>query len=276
MARTRKADSTVKSIAVCYIATGPYIQFFNEFRDSVRKFFLPGFKKTFYVWSDTEVEECTDTVYTMKHWERWPEAAQYRFRTFLTREEELRKHDYVCFFNANSIVSRVIEEKDIIDPYLPFSSAVHMQMPYMEEETRSNWLHNAYWTNEPESPAFIDFETLRNSYGCWLMGGFQLGRANDFMDMCKTVTSWMELDRRAGRVLKWHDEPYFNKYAIDHGVKRLSPEYLYPEGYDIPAKENPAIIILDKVARLGREDFRHNARKRVSLIQRNIDLQQTK
>lgn len=266
MAPTGKADTPVKSIAICYIATGPYIQFFNDFRESVRKYFLPGFKKTFYVWSDTPVDECTDTVYTMKHWEKWPEAAQYRFRTFLTREEDLRKHDYVCFFNANSVVSRTIEENDIIDPELPFSSAVHMQMPYMKDDERRNWLRNVYWTNEPESPAFIDFETLYNSYGCWLMGGFQLGRSDVFMDMCHTVTSWMEFDKRAGRVLRWHDEPYFNRYAIDHGVKRLSPEYLYPEGYDIPAKNNPAITILDKIARIGREDFRHNARRRLSLV----------
>lgn len=246
--------------------------FFEEFRKSVRELFLPGFKKAFFVWSDTEVQECNDTVYTHKPWEAWPEAAQYRFRTFITREKELRQFDYVCFFNANSKVARTIEAADIIDPELPFSSAVHMQMPYMTEEARLNWLRDVYWSNEPESPAFVPFDTLAQSYGCWLMGGFQLGRANEFMDMCHTVTSWMTSDKQAGRTLKWHDEPYFNKYAIDHGVKRLTPEYLYPEGYDIPAKENPAIIILDKDSRIGRSDFRIHGRKKMSLLQRNVKI----
>lgn len=258
----------MKKVAVCYIATGPYIQFFEKFRETARLHFLPEYERHFFIWSDTQVEECNDTTYTHKHWEKWPEAAQYRFRTFLTRKEDLEKYDYICFFNANSYIARDIHAEDIIDPQVPFSSAVHMQMPYMEKTTRDNWIRNNYWTNEPESPAFLPLETLQESYGGWLMGGFQLGRSKEFLNMCATITNWMEFDRKAGRVLKWHDEPYFNKYAITHGVKRLTPEYLYPQGYDIPAKENPAIVITDKVSILGREDFRHNPNKRQSLIER--------
>lgn len=263
-----------KSIAVCYIATGPYIKFFEQFRESARKYFLPEFDRHFFVWSDTKVEECEDTTYIKKKWEKWPDAAIGRFGTFLTMKDELLKYDYVCFFNANSKVARDIHEDDIIDPELPFSSAVHMEMAYMDEEGKRNWLKNNYWSNEPESPAFLELEELVDSYGGWLMGGFQLGRSKDFMEMCETTSVWVNYDKDAGRRLNWHDEPYFNRYAIDHGVKRLTPEFLYPEGYDIPAKENPAIVIIDKNRVIGRTDFRHHARQQYSLVERAFQLMQ--
>ena len=186
----------------------------------------------------------------------------------------LREYDYICFFNANTKVVRDIHAEDLIDPDLPFTSAVHMEMAYMDIEGKRDWLVKNYWSDEPESPAYIGLDDLVHSYGGWLMGGFQMGRSKEFIDMCETLKTWIDFDRDAGRKLRWHDEAYFNRYAIDHGVKRLTPEFLYPEGYDIPAKENPAIVIIDKNSVIGRLDYRDHARKQYSLLERCIQLMQ--
>ena len=213
-----------KNIAILYICTGQYYNLFQSFYDSAKKYFLTNHKKTFFVWSDTKPPEYDDIIYMPKRWRPWPHAAVYRYHYFNEAKDKLKDYDYCYFFNANMLCQRPIDEEVFPDTE-PFVAA---EQPYQFRvgpgEARRNSLLKNYWTNRPDSPAFIPFSYWdEHPDHSWLMGGFNGGRVKDWLEMVEQIMEWVNYNVSHGIYLKWHDEPYMNKYMIDHGVKRLNP-----------------------------------------------------
>ena len=90
-------------IAVLYICTGRYNQFFADFYKSAKKYFLKEIADIeYFVFTDKE-QLCSnsDTHIIKKEHKGFPLDSLLRFDDFLSIKEQLLRFDYTFFFNAN-------------------------------------------------------------------------------------------------------------------------------------------------------------------------------
>jgi len=90
-------------VAILYICTGIYSQFWNGFYESCNKYFLKDIadKHYFVFTDDASICQQEDITVVPKKFEGFPDDSLYRFRTFLWKEDELKTFDYIFFFNSN-------------------------------------------------------------------------------------------------------------------------------------------------------------------------------
>lgn len=213
-----------KKIAILYICTGQYYELFESFYESAKKYFLTDHDKTFFVWSDTKPPKKDDIIHMPKKWKPYPHALMWRYTFFLEAKEQLKDYDYCFFFNANMICLNPIYDEDVIPTDTPFVAAEQLYQFRISKEERFESIKTKFWTNCPKSPAFIPLQYWKDHPDhCWLMGGFNGGKSKDWIEMSEQIDEWVRYNYEHGLYLKWHDEPFMNKYMIDHGVRRLNP-----------------------------------------------------
>lgn len=224
-------------IAVLYICTGKYNQFFKGFYESAEKYLLKGLADiTYFVWTDNiDLTHAANVHLIERQCQGFPKDSLFRFDMFLSIKEKLEKFDYIFFFNANmSLVQPVGEE------ILP------------KEEGLMAVLHPTYFRRWPaccfpyernkRSTAYIAPHGENYHY---FMGSLNGGKANDFLQMAQTLSFNTHKDWDKGIVAQVHDESHLNKYMRTHNCKVIPSAYAYPEGWHLPFK--PKIILRDKV-----------------------------
>lgn len=88
-------------VAILYICTGKYNQFFQEFFSSCEKFFLPGIEKDYFVFTDNmNICDIHNVYLRYKQCEGFPKDSLFRFEMFLNIKKELKQYDYIFFFNS--------------------------------------------------------------------------------------------------------------------------------------------------------------------------------
>ena len=104
-------------VAVLYICTGKYNQFFTGFYKSCEQNFLSGYRKQYFVWSDdiNIADGCDNVVVIYKECVGFPADSLFRFDMFLQVENDLKTYDYIYFFNANSEIRLSIGEEILPD-----------------------------------------------------------------------------------------------------------------------------------------------------------------
>jgi hypothetical protein len=226
-----------KTIAVLYICTGNYVIFWDNFHKSFSKHFLPGYKKHYFVFTDQEdlivkTEENISIIYQKKL--GWPYDTLFRFHMFYSIDEQLKKFDYIFFFNANMICL-----EDINDSILPNNKEqfVVVTHPGFFNKDRSLFTYES----NPLSTAYIPEE--KGSH--YFMGGFNGGIGKFYRALIKNLKENIDFDLKKNKLIAiWHDESHLNKYMLERTPKVLSPAYGYPEGVELPFDKK--IIILDK------------------------------
>lgn len=258
-----------KSIAILYICTGQYVQLWEDFYKCCSKYFLPECKKTYFIFSDTEITG-ENIEYTYVPWKPWPYSTLYRYEFFLQQRDKIEEHDYCFFFNANAEILKTIHLKEIApspdEKLVAAESYLHCRL---NDEQRLNHLQKCYWSNRPKSSAFIPFTIWeQNPKWGWLMGGFNGGETKAFMEMALAIKECIEEDKLKNIHLKWNDEAYMNWYMLNHSVKRLNPKlYLcFYNGQKLRLKY--AKIIVKRKNNLLPADFRHRPVTLTSLTDR--------
>ena len=203
-------------IAILYICTGRYNVFFNGFYLSCKKYLLNEAEKHFYVWTDDERigEGKEDVTIIHKECAGFPADSLFRFEMFLQAEEELKKYDYIYFFNANSEIRRPIGEE-----ILPDSSGLAMGI----------------WPGkrEHQHPMFFPYERNKKSLAYVAPHG-------------KNYTYYIRDDYNRGIIAKVHDESHINAYLRTHACKKLGREFCLPEEWML-AGEKPKNVFRNKV-----------------------------
>ena len=94
----------MKKIAILYIATGKYIEFWDRFYNECEQYFLRNHEKTYFIWTDADefTHQNNLRVHTIYQEQlHWPFPTLLRFKFFRTQKELLKDYDYIYFFNAN-------------------------------------------------------------------------------------------------------------------------------------------------------------------------------
>lgn len=223
-------------IAILYICTGKYNQFFKGFYDSCEKYFLQGIadKEYFVFTDDLELYNNPRVHLYQKECKGFPLDSLFRFDMFLSIENELEGFDYLFFFNANMLLVAPVGEE-----FLPKNQGL------------AAVLHPGYY-NKPsylfpydrnkKSKAYI--APFKKGYK-YYMGSLNGGKTKEYLDLIRDCSKNIHEDYDEGYIAIYHDESHLNKYLRDHDCMSISPEYAYPEGWTLPF--SPKIIIRDKV-----------------------------
>ncbi len=225
----------VKRIAVLYICTGKYSVFWDEFFSSAQKNFLQGHKKHFFVFTDNDkLRQRQDFDVTFIELKKlgWPLDTLYRFKFFLTIEEDLKNYDYVYYINANAMIVSEIGDEIFPDPF----SLIGCQHPCFYNKNLEEYIYD----RNPDSLSFISSGEGKD----YVMGAFIGGKSKAFVKMCQQLNINIDRDYNKNIIAIWHDESHYNNYLLSNSYKLLSPSYVYPEEMSIPFL--PKILLRDK------------------------------
>jgi alpha-N-acetylglucosamine transferase len=211
-------------VAVIFIGTGTYVNFFANYYEECEKYFLPNCKKDYFCFTDAEfVGEIPSNikVISTKH-KSWPSMTLERFHIILNQKDTLSEYDYIIYLDADMLVNREILEdeiltnKDFIGVYHPGFYKKKQIMPYERRKISS---------------AYIDDDGEIYWQGC-LWGG----KGKSVIELCKILSERIDKDLEKDIVAEWHDESHLNKFFLDNfeRVCTLGPEYAFPEVYDNP------------------------------------------
>lgn len=224
-------------IGILYICTGKYVEFYEEFMKSLDKF-LPGTEKTVFVFTDSEKiqDGIPGQVKIYQKKLGWPYDTLMRYHMFLTQKDLLLKMDYLFFFNANMIINSVITEEDIL--------------PSKDEDLvavlHSSFVNSrgTFETRESSTAYLADNEGQYYYQGC-LNGG----SSNNFIKMCETLKTNIDIDLENKIIAVWHDESHMNCYMDKKNIKKLHPGFSYPEFLNL--NYDKRIIMIEKQYRPG-------------------------
>lgn len=225
-------------VAILYICTGKYNQFFADFYASAEKYFLSEVaQRHYFVWTDDKALTKAKNV-TLIHKESagFPADSLFRFEMFMQVEDELKKYDYIYFFNSNAVFLQHVGQE-----ILPDDSGLSMGI----------------WPGQREKqhPMFYPYERNRRSlayvapYGknyTYFMGGVNGGRADCYLQMIRTLHQNIRDDYHRGIIAKVHDESHINAYLRTRPCKKLGREFCLPEEWR-RTEDCPKIMLRDKV-----------------------------
>lgn len=223
-------------IAVLYICTGKYNQFFEGFYESAKKFFLVDAEKTFFVWTDDDSIGTgkSDVEIIHKECAGFPMDSLLRFETFLTAKEEILKRDYVYFFNANTLFLQPIG-----DEILPNETGL---VAGVWEKNEKRWDCLKPYERRKSSTAYIPpFDGPYHYVGGFLNGG----TAPAFVKMAETLAENTRVDLEKDIIAVVHDESHLNAYFHKHKGFCLPYTLCRPEEWGITDANK--IMLRDKV-----------------------------
>jgi hypothetical protein len=229
-------------VAIAFIGTSKYLNFFPQYYEKIHKNFLPNTEKTFLVFTDGEGNFPEDVkVYPQEHLD-WPYITLTRFEILNKAREEISKHDWLVFLDADTLVVDKILEEDFFSDK-PFFGVWHpchnLGMP------PHNKLPGAFETN-PSSLAYVD--TKKEFPAVYYQGCLWGGKVPEVLEMIDELCDRINKDLQNDIIAVWHDESHLNKYFIQSKCKvnLLGPEYAYPEVFSEYCEFLPKIVHLAK------------------------------
>lgn len=229
-------------VAIAFIGTSKYLNFLPEYYEKIQENFLPNTEKTFLVFTDGEGDYPEDIkVYPQEHLE-WPYITLTRFEIINKAREEILKHDWLIFLDADTlVVDKVLEEDFVSDKPLfgVWHPCHNLGMP------PHNKLPGAFETNKL-SLAYVDVEQELPTV--YYQGCFWGGKVPEVLELIDELQSRVTKDLENDVIAVWHDESHLNKYFLENKdkVKTFGPEYAYPEVFSKYCEFSPKIVHLAK------------------------------
>lgn len=227
-------------IALLYICTGRYNQFFDGFYTTSKENFLPNAVKEYFVWTDDEhLADSRENVHVYhKECAGFPADSLFRFEMFLQAEEELKNFDYIYFLNANAFVKKTVGE-DV----LPDATGLAMGIWPGKNLHR----HPMFFPYERNKKSLAYIAPWGKNYK-YFMGGFNGGTPDAYLAMIRILCKNIRNDYNRGIIACVHDESHINRYLRDHACKVIGSLYTTPEEYTYGKLDyQPCIIFRDKV-----------------------------
>lgn len=244
----------MKNIGILYICTGKYKIFWQAFYESMERFFIPDYSKTYYIFTDDlkyfdKYAENPKLKLTYQQKQEWPYPTLLRFDIFKQKSHDLTTMDYLFFFNANMICVSEVSAEILPDEK---QRLVVVQHPGYYNSNVASFTYD----QNPLSSACIP--PGEGQY--YFMGGLNGGLTPYYLELINTLSKNINDDLKKGIIALWHDESHLNHYMLGKSPKILSPSYGYPEGLDLPFEKK--ILIRDK-NKYGGHDFLRNKQFRI-------------
>lgn len=225
-------------IAILYICTGKYAQFFQGFYESSEKYFLKDrATKDYFVFTDCREIMASEHVHVYeKQSQGFPLDSLLRFEQFLRVKKELQTFDYVFFFNANAKFVRSVERE-----ILPQDGKSLVAGVWKQNLPQSFFL--PYERNKKSRAYIPPHDGPYTYYGGFFNGGTGVA----FVEMAEQLAQNTRIDMDNDIIAKVHDESHLNWYLHNHSCTALPTEYIIPEEF-LKKGDNPYMVLRDKVS----------------------------
>lgn len=237
-------------IGILYICTGNYVMFWEDFYKSFTKYFCTNHSVNYLVFTDKDIPQSNDVkVFNIQN-QPWPLITLLRFETFLSIEDELKKYDYLYFFNSNLKCVSEVSDSDIIP-----SNEQKLVFYHHGGYIYSKKFMFPYERNK-KSTAYIPY----NCGNLYVGGGIIGGETDSFLQMCRVLKQNIETDLKQNYIAKWHDESHINHYLCTlKNYKLLHPGFCYPVGFDLPFEKK--IVGVSKQDKFDVQSFKFISKK---------------
>lgn len=158
----------------------------------------------------------------------WPMPTLLRYNLFLQEEEYLKGFDYIFYIDVDMAIVDWIGEEILGDgltaaEHPMYSLRKNLYPPYEPNENSTAFIKRP-------GKAIVDEDGKQRFKSYYYAGGFQGGRASDFIKAMKVMKKNIEDDFNNNYVAIWNDESHWNKYLFDNPpAVVLSPAYIYPD-----------------------------------------------
>ncbi len=205
----------------------PYWQYLGRMVNSAKKFFLKGHEVDYFTWSDMPEDRLPGIKVFPTTPHPWPQPTLHRYHLFLQQEELLKEYDFIYYIDADmEFVARVGNEvftDDLMGAQHPMYALAQMFIPPYEPNKDST----AYI---PRPGRVVEKDGKRRLEPLYWAGGFQGGRAENFIKAMKVMKENIDTDFSNNYIAIWNDESHWNRYLFDNPPSvTLSPEYVYPD-----------------------------------------------
>jgi hypothetical protein len=221
------------NIGVLIICTGKYHIFFKDLYESCEKFFLPDHKKTYYVFTDSDVPVADNIKKIEQPFLGFPFDTMMRYKMFSENKSILEKEDYLFFLNANMLCTSLVGEEIIPTEQNDYLMAV--QHPGYAGRNIDEYTYE----RNARSNFYIPYGKGKYYY----QGNFNGGRSLEFLEMSQKLSALINNDLSKGITPIWHDESALNWYLLNKNPLMASTQYATPEGWGI---QNVKIMNRDK------------------------------
>ena len=240
----------MKKIGILYICTGNYNVFWKDFYESFEKNFINDYELHYFVFTDAEeiYDESNERVHKNKlETLPWPLVTLFRFRTFLSIEDELKKMDYLMFSNSNMICGENITAEEFL-PRIEKGENLFVTIHPGYQHTK---LKHVPYDRNKNSSAYIPY----NKGKYYVIGAMNGGTSKSFLEMSHILNDAIEEDLKKNVIARWHDESHLNRYIIDRNdVRVLAPDYCYPDGMNVTYSKK--IYAVNKMAKFDVQSFK--------------------
>lgn len=229
-------------VAICFIGTGKYLNFLPKYYEKIHENFLSKCEKTFLVFTDGEGDFPEDVSHYHQQHLEWPFITLNRFDIISRAKDEIEKHDWFVFLDADTLVVNEVTEEEFFDDSKSLFG-VHHPCHFMNMPPHNKY-PGAFETNVLSEAAIDEsYDTSVYFQGC-LWGG----KSIDVLKMNECLRYRVNADTEKNVIAVWHDESHLNKYLIDHktDVNILGPQYAYPEVFSEYCDFEPKIVHLKK------------------------------
>ncbi len=240
-------------LGILFVGTGKYISFFEGFYESFSLHLCRDVRKTFFVFSDsTPQTQGENIVHLYTPHEPWPLPTLNRYTYFLRNAATISQCTHLLFANSNLRPLVDLRFDEFFDGNNELFGTRHPGFAFQKKKWHKPF-PGTFETNK-KSTAYAG-----KNPEIYFAGGLNGGTMEAWLRMSGYLSDNTRLDlvnkvNGTGWAI-WHDESQINHYFNCRLMPRvLGPEYLYPEGWNLPVEKK--ILILDKSKLGGHEHLR--------------------
>lgn len=191
---------------ILLVATRKYKSFVRPLLEQIDKFFLPKEELTVFLFTDEEfIYNEQDYDFDVKWFIipplKFPFATLYRYRVIAEHADEMQDCSHLFYLDVDSKIVDVIGEEILGDGLTVTRHPGFFGL--------GGWGANEV---NPTSKAFIPVEKRER----YCAGGFNGGRADVFLQMCKELSENISDDESRGIIAQHNDEAHMNSYLVVH------------------------------------------------------------
>lgn len=255
-------------IAIVNVATGPYIELWEQLLPQLDQYAFPAHEVGVHILTD-DTERAgrsrTSRVQVKAHAippYRWPEATLLRYEMIASIAPALAEYNVVMYLDVDMQVVRPFGDELAPDSWIEgIALAQHpgyrrrpgatgaltrLRHPRALASDLRTWIKHrtppGAWESDPSSTAFVA-PPERETY---VHGAVWMGRSEPILEMCRLLAQRTSVDKRNSIMATWHDESHLNWFYAVRRPSLLDTSYSCVNGWWQVADVSPRILSVQK------------------------------
>lgn len=179
----------------------------------------------------------------------WPEATLLRYSLFSSNAEVFASR-LTMYVDADALLVSDISTSEL-ESFVHTDNPGHSGLCFVRHPgyANRNLILNHLlrtrlgpWESRRQSLGFV----ARRDRATYFCGGVFWGYTTSFLEFCRTLAKWTEIDRDRNFTPKFHDESYLNRWSVAHIHSVAGPEWAHASQLRHLRRVSPRLSVLVK------------------------------